>query len=47
MTHIASMERKEGMIMLEVFPSQLMPNSPLIDVTQTKAVVTIGSYHRG
>ena len=28
MTHIASMERKEGMIMLEVYTSQLMPNSP-------------------
>jgi hypothetical protein len=28
MTHTASVGRKEGMIRLEVYPSQLMPKSP-------------------
>ena len=41
------MARKEGMIMHEVYPSQQMPNSPLINVTETKAVVIIRSYHGG
>jgi hypothetical protein len=47
MTHTASMERKERMMMRTLSPSWLILNSPLMYFSQTKTEVTVKSYHTG